>query len=155
MPRTLTWCIRSKRFIGVVERAGQRDRRGVVDQDVDAAERVDRLRHRGLDLRLVAHVHRDRQRLAARALDLLGRRVDRPRQLRMRLDGLGGDDDVGAVARGAQRDGLADAAAGAGDEEGLAGEATCGQCIGGSDGDSTDRDQESKRPGTVRRPRRS
>ena len=36
--------------------------------------------------------------------------------------GLGGDDDVGAVARGAQRDRQADAAGGAGDEERLAGE---------------------------------
>jgi hypothetical protein len=50
-------------------------------------------------------------------LDLLGRRVDGARQLRVRLGGLGGDDDVRAVARRAQRDGEADAAAGAGDEQ--------------------------------------
>jgi hypothetical protein len=36
------------------------------------------------------------------------------------LGGLGRDDHVGAVAGGAQRDGLADAATRAGDEEGLA-----------------------------------
>ncbi len=41
------------------------------------------------------------------------------RQLRMRPVGLGGNGDIGAVARGAQRDGLADAARGAGDEQGL------------------------------------
>ena len=60
------------------------------------------------------------ERLAAGLLDLLGRRVDGARQLGVRLGGLGGDDDVGAVARGAQADGLADAAARAGDEERLA-----------------------------------
>ena len=41
----------------------------------------------------------------------------------MRLGGLGRDDDVGAVARGAKRDRLADAAACAGDEQGLSGKA--------------------------------
>ena len=46
-----------------------------------------------------------------------------PGSLRVRLGGLGGDGDVGAVARGAQRDGQADAAAGAGDEQGLAAKA--------------------------------
>ena len=70
---------------------------------------------------LVAHVDWQRQRLAAGRLDLRGRGVDRARQLRMRLGGLGRDRDVGAVARRAQRDGEPDAARGAGDEEGLAG----------------------------------
>ena len=54
---------------------------------------------------------RQRQRLAAGGLDLLGGRVDGAGQLLMRLGGLGGDGDVGAVARGVQRDGEADAAA--------------------------------------------
>ena len=52
-----------------------------------------------------------RQRLAAGVLDLLGGGVDGARQSRMRLGGLGGDRDIGAVAGGAQRDGQADAAA--------------------------------------------
>jgi hypothetical protein len=68
---------------------------------------------------LVAHVDHDRQGLAARGLDLLGGGVDRARQLRVGLGGLRRDDDVGAVAGGAQRDREADAAARAGDEEGL------------------------------------
>ena len=66
--------------------------------------------------------HDERQRLAAGRLDLLGGRVDGAFELGMRLGRLGGDGDVGAVARGAQRDGEADAAAGAGDEQGLASE---------------------------------
>ena len=40
----------------------------------------------------------------------------------MRLRRLGGDDDVGAVAGRPQRYGLADATAGAGDEQGFAGQ---------------------------------
>jgi hypothetical protein len=39
----------------------------------------------------------------------------------MGLGGLGRDHDIGPVASGAQGDGQADAARGAGDEEGLAG----------------------------------
>ena len=72
------------------------------------------------DLRLVADVAQHRQRLAAGRLDLLGRRVDRARQFRMRLGGLGRDRDIGAVARRAQRDGQADAARAARDEQRLA-----------------------------------
>ena len=71
--------------------------------------------------RLVADVDGKRQRLAAGALDLLGGGVDRALQLRMRRFGLGRDRDIGAVARGAQRNRKADAARGAGDEQGLAG----------------------------------
>jgi hypothetical protein len=40
----------------------------------------------------------------------------------MRLRRLGRDDDLGSVLGGLERDGLADAAARAGDEDGLAGE---------------------------------
>jgi hypothetical protein len=73
--------------------------------------------HRACTCVLVADVDHARQRLAAGGLDLVGCGVDRAGQLGVRLGGLGGDDDVGAVARRAQRDGQADAAAGAGDEE--------------------------------------
>src|SRR5690606_23152934 len=52
------------------------------------------------------------------------------RKLRVRHLGLGGDDHVGPVARGAQRDGQAGAAGGAGDEEGLVGESVHGVSIG-------------------------
>jgi DNA-binding CsgD family transcriptional regulator len=100
--------------------AGQVDRRGVVDADVDPAEPPDRLRDGLRDLRLVADVTDDRQRTAARLLDLPGRRVHRALELRMRLGRLGDQRDVGAVARRPYRDRQADATAGAADEQGLA-----------------------------------
>ena len=46
--------------------------------------------------------------------------MNRTRQFRVRLGGLGGHDDLGAVLRGLQRDRLADAAARPGDVKGLA-----------------------------------
>ena len=95
--------------------AGHRAR--IVDHDVDAAEGFHGALDRGLHLRLVAHIHDKRQGLAAGAGDLLGGGEDRTRQLGMRLFGLGGDRDVGAVARRSQRDGKPDAARRAGDEE--------------------------------------
>ena len=94
-----------------LERAGQIDGARVVDEDIDAAEGLDGPGDRVIDLGLLADVDLERQRLAAGRLDLLGRAVNGAGQLGMRLDGLGGDRDVGAVARGAQRDGQADAAA--------------------------------------------
>ena len=48
-------------------------------------------------------------------------RVDRSGQLGVRVGGLGGDDDLGSILGGLQGDGLTDAAAGAGDQHGLAG----------------------------------
>ena len=66
---------------------------------------------RVVDVGLVAHVDDQRQRLAAGLLDLLGGGVDGAGQVLVRLGGLGGDGDVGAVAGGAQRDRQADAAA--------------------------------------------
>ena len=83
-----------------------------------------RLRHGGLDLLVEANVARNGERLSARRLDLRGGGVDRAGNFRVFGDALGGDDDIGAVARGAQRDGEADAAARAGDEEGFSGEGT-------------------------------
>ncbi len=103
-----------------VESRREADRRGVVDQNVDAAEaRPDRF-HGGLHLRLLADVAGDRQSLAAGALDLLGGGVDRSWKAGVRLGGLGENRDVGAVARGAQPDGEPDATGCAGDHEGLA-----------------------------------
>ena len=55
------------------------DRGGVVDHDVDAAELLDGLRDGASTCGVVADVADDRQRLAARRLDLLGGRVDRSR----------------------------------------------------------------------------
>ena len=53
-------------------------------------------------------------------LTLFGRGEDGPWQLGVRLRGLGGHDDLGAVLRGLQRDRLADAAARPRDVKGLA-----------------------------------
>jgi hypothetical protein len=62
----------------------------------------------------------DRQRLAARRADRLGRGVDRARQPRVRRVGLGDQRDVGAVLRKLHGDRLADPAAAAAHEDGPA-----------------------------------
>ena len=72
------------------------------------------------DLGLVANVADHGQGAAARRLDLRGRGVHRPLQLGVRLGRLRDQRDVGAVPRRPDRDGQADAAAAAGDEQGLA-----------------------------------
>ena len=59
----------------------------------------------------------DRERLAAGCFDIGGRRVDRAGQFRMRLGGLRGDDDVGAVGGGAHRDRVTDPSRRASDED--------------------------------------
>ena len=92
----------------------------IVDHDVEAAERCDGPLGRASHLRLVAHIDRDRQRISAGFDDLLSGGEDGAGQLRMRLVGLSGDDNIGAVARGAQRNGKPDAARCAGDEQGVA-----------------------------------
>src|SRR5690606_14443813 len=85
----------------------------------DAAEALYRLLDRRGDLGLVADVADHRKGFPARGLDLLGGGVDRARQLRMRLGGLGGDGDVGPIFGRTQRDRQADATRTAGDENGL------------------------------------
>ena len=102
--------------------AAERQRAGVVDADIDAAERGDRCLDGARDLVLEADVARQRQRAAARRLDLGDRRVDSAFELGVRLLRLGDDGDVGAVTRRALGDGEADAAARPGDEQRLAGE---------------------------------
>ena len=92
----------------------------IVDHDVEAAERCDGPLDRAFHLRLVAHIDRDRQGISAGFDDFLGGGEDGAGQLRMRLVGLGGDDNICAVTRGAQRDGKPDAARCAGDEQGAA-----------------------------------
>src|SRR5258708_39624811 len=93
------------------------DRRGVVDADVDAAELLRALAYRRSDARLVTHVHRQRQRLAAGTLDVLGGAVDGASELRMRRGGLGGDRDIRSLPRRPQRNGQADSAAGTGNKQ--------------------------------------
>ena len=104
---------------------GLRDRReldgaGIVDHDIDAAEMRRGLVERGLHRRFLAHVDLQRQRAAAGLFDLGGGGVDGAFELGMRLDGLGGNRDIGAVAGCFERDRQPDAARAAGDEQGLA-----------------------------------
>ena len=97
VPRALICCIRSKRRMSVCGDRRELDRAGIVDDDVDAAEFLAVFVERGLHRRLVAHVDGERQRPAAGLRDLGGGGVNRAFKLGMRLDGLGGDGDVGAV----------------------------------------------------------
>ena len=97
-------------------------RAGVVDQDVDAAENLDRAVHGRLHLFLEADVGHTRQPSAACGLDRRHRRVNRAGKFQMRLSGLRHYGDIGPVPCSADGDRLADAAARAGDEERLASE---------------------------------
>src|SRR5205085_4544494 len=72
------------------------------------------------DRGVVANVELQRERLAARLLDLGGDRVDGASERRMRFRGLRGDRHLRAVARRAERDLAADAARRPGDEQRLA-----------------------------------
>ena len=101
---------------------GEVDGAGIVDENVDAAERCDRSLNRARNLLLVADVDGERQRAAARGLDLGRRGMDRPRQLRVGQVGLGDHGNIGMVARRPARNRETDAARSAGDEQGLAGE---------------------------------
>ena len=80
-----------------------------------AAVCIDRGLHRGL----LAHVHGKRQRVPAGLFDRGGGGVDGAFELGMRLHGLGGDGDIGAVGGGFERDREPDAARAAGDEKRL------------------------------------
>src|SRR3546814_2532908 len=63
---------------------------------------------------------RTRQCLAAGVCDRVSRAVDRAGQLGGRIAGLGGDDDIGAIARCAHGNGQPDTARSTGDEQRLA-----------------------------------
>ena len=86
------------------------DGAGVVDHDIELAERRYGLVDRVFHLRLVANIDHQWQRLAAGLGDLVGGGKDGAGQLRMRLVGLGGDGNVGAVARGTEGNCKPDAA---------------------------------------------
>ncbi len=99
--------------------AGEANRTGIIDQDVNAAKGLHRLRHGGLDLILEPDVHRARQRFPTRRFHLRRGRMDGAGQLRMRLSRLGRNDNIGAVPRRAEPDRFANPPAGTGDEYGL------------------------------------
>ena len=87
-------------FERCVESSRQLDRTGVVDQDVDPAEPLDRRINSRPHLVLETNIGDTGQRLSPGILDLLDRRMNRPRQFRMRLIGLGHHGDGGPVASG-------------------------------------------------------
>ena len=121
-PVRLTRKTISQRLSGM-STTGQREIDGrVVHQDVDAAElRQGGLDH-GVDAGLVGHVAADGEGPAARASrsrSTVSWMLPGSRSLGADL-AAGGDDDVRAFPREAQRDGLADAPAGAGDDRDLA-----------------------------------
>ena len=91
-------------------RVGQRDRAGIVDHDIDAAELKRRLIQRTAHRRLVAHIDDERQRLPASLLDLGGGGEDRAGKFWMGLGRLRGNGDVRAVARGLEANREPDAA---------------------------------------------
>ncbi len=102
--------------------AGQPDRAGVVDQDIDAAEMFRRLCGGRHDLFLFADIHLQRQRLAAGSLDRSGGGMDGAGQFRIGHTTLGRDHDIRPVAGSAQRDRQSNAPRGTGDEQCLAGQ---------------------------------
>ena len=101
---------------------GQADGAGVVDQGVDAAELLDGLAHHPRDVLFAADVDPNWQSVAARGLHFGGDRVDGARQLGVRLVRLGRNHQVGSFGRAPQRNGSPDAAAGACNHDGSAGE---------------------------------
>ena len=96
---------------------GQRDRAGIVDGDINAAERLRRFGQGRLDRRILADIDHQRQGFAAGLFDLLGCAVDRAFKLGVRLSGFRRNDNIRPVARGPERNRQADAARGAGDEQ--------------------------------------
>ena len=96
--------------LGAADRGARR-----VEQELHGAERIERALDHVVDLRALGDVDLQRQRLAALGVDLRGGFLDA---------GLVevGADHVGALAGEDVRGGAADAAAGAGDDDGLPGE---------------------------------
>jgi hypothetical protein len=90
--------------------------RRVVDEEVDAAEALDRGRDHAVDRGSIGDVGDGGERLAALGDDLGDDGIG------LGLIGAGVDDDRGAILRQLQRDGTADVTAGAGDEGDAAGE---------------------------------
>ena len=91
----------------------QAEARGVVDQHVDAAQRLGRGRHPGGDGRRVGEV-------AGHGVDAVALARDVGARLLERRGAASAHGDVGAGSGELQRDGAADAAAAAGDEHALA-----------------------------------
>ena len=101
VPRTLTPNMRSKRRTGVSSVPVSEIALALLTSTSMPPKASTALLHRGRDGVVVAHVELQRQRAAAGGFHLRGDAVDGSGELRMRLDGLAGHHDVGAVARAA------------------------------------------------------
>ena len=113
--------MRSKRFIGVASVPVRLIALALLTRMSMPPNALHRRGDRGLTRRFVADVAGDRQRARPPACSISAAAVwIVPGSFGFGSDGLGGDRDVGAVARRAQRDREADAARTAGDEERLA-----------------------------------
>ena len=93
------------------ERAGEKDRARVIDQDVDAAKLGHGLIDCLEDLIFEPQIGHARQAVSASSIDLFDRREDRARKFRVRLGGFGNDRDVSSVGGSFQSDRLPDASA--------------------------------------------
>ena len=120
LPRALTCCIRSKRFIGVSSVPRSQIALALLTRMSMPPNASTVAATAARTCVLFADVALQRQRAAAGGFDFGRGGVDGAGQLRIGHRGLRRDRDVGAVARRAQRDRQADAARGAGDEQGLA-----------------------------------
>jgi len=109
-----------KSFQGRRQSAGQADGAGIIDKNINPAKSFDRLLHGPLNLFLRSNIHGAGQGFSPGGLHSGGRTMNCPGQFGMRLDGLGGNDNIGALASRAQPSGVADSPAGAGDEQCLA-----------------------------------
>ncbi|MNI72302.1 hypothetical protein D3C73_1282360 [compost metagenome] len=103
-----------------VRNASQLDGACVVHRRIDTAEMLIGLGQGLMHGNLVTHVHLQGQRPATGGLDFLGNTVNRPRQLGVRLGTLGGNHDIGAIARGAQGNLATNPTTGASNEQGFA-----------------------------------
>ena len=99
----------------MVGEVGQRHHSGVVDQDVDGAELVDRRLSRGLELRQVGHIDDLRDALTAGGPDSVGHLPD---ALGVDVDG----DHLGPAGGALLGDESAEAAGGPADDDDLAGQ---------------------------------
>lgn len=99
--------------------SGQRNRRSVVDQNVDAAKLLHGFVDRALHLFFNSNVDTDRQRLATGSFDLLTGRIYGSFELGVLLLRFRGDSHIGALSRESNRDRLSDAATRASNENSL------------------------------------
>src|ERR1700692_3407886 len=103
-------------FNGCVKCASESNGAGIVHEDIDATEQPNGLGNCGFYAFLVANVHNKRERLAASRFNSGSRRINRALETRVRVGGLCGNHDVGAVACGCKANRESDAATTAGHE---------------------------------------